>query len=510
MDELLQLNEELALNLEKYASDLATKAYTINKGINQMMNRHLHLDQGRSDKFWSSPLNSYSLIRHMQSDWSFWSIYMEKPVGLDKITYLESMKPSLPQKWDFEDAAKGIRSMQGVYGMSAKDIAKGLLNGVQYKCVLILVIRGQLLTNFNISSSFTARECLELGLYLMNDFRWLESEEWIYAGLAALDRADTQSEMHLLRAPKKSLLYRTLARNQLMQNKLQEGLSAYQAALKESPHDAEFFEEFQFAETSVLTKPKIHLNSSKLEESIKQDNLLYTRCCNGHCQVDRKLRLYCVYNTTASPFYRLAPLKVEILSKDPHIVIFHDIVSVEERKRIRKGSKSYLIASSTFNMTTGTYHIETTRTSKSVWIQSNSNNLSQKLTDVMEEATGLDMNYSEMFQVINYGVGGVFEVHFDTLLRDEDRFNGTEDRIATLLYYLSDVPQGGATVFPSLNLTVFPQPGSVLFWYNLDNKGNEDLMTHHLGCPLIVGSKWVMTKWINDLGQEFRRPCVEL
>ncbi|XP_044314430.1 prolyl 4-hydroxylase subunit alpha-1-like [Drosophila rhopaloa] len=118
----------------------------------------------------------------------------------------------------------------------------------------------------------------------------------------------------------------------------------------------------------------------------------------------------------------------------------------------------------------------------------------------MEDATGLDLRHSEIFQGINNGVGGLFGGQFDTLPKNEDRFNGTKDRIATLLYYLSDVPQGGGIVFTALNLTVFPQPGSVLFWYNLDNMGNEDPKSHHIGCPVIVGSKWVTIKWVNDLG----------
>uniref|UniRef100_A0A6P4ERE2 Prolyl 4-hydroxylase subunit alpha-1-like n=1 Tax=Drosophila rhopaloa TaxID=1041015 RepID=A0A6P4ERE2_DRORH len=190
--------------------------------------------------------------------------------------------------------------------------------------------------------------------------------------------------------------------------------------------------------------------------------------------MDKKLRLYCVYNSTASPFFRLAPLKVEILSVDPYIVIFHDIVSLKERKRIRKGSKHYLIPASTFNSTSSTYQIESTRTSTSVWLPSSTNDLTQKLTNVMEDATGLDLRHSEMFQGINNGVGGLFGGQFDTLPKNE----------------LSDVPQGGGIVFTALNLTVFPQPGSVLFWYNLDNMGNEDPKSHHIGCPVIVGSKW--------------------
>jgi prolyl 4-hydroxylase len=28
-----------------------------------------------------------------------------------------------------------------------------------------------------------------------------------------------------------------------------------------------------------------------------------------------------------------------------------------------------------------------------------------------------------------------------------------------------------------------------------------------LGCPVLIGNKWIANKWIHEYGQEFRRPC---
>jgi hypothetical protein len=35
----------------------------------------------------------------------------------------------------------------------------------------------------------------------------------------------------------------------------------------------------------------------------------------------------------------------------------------------------------------------------------------------------------------------------------------------------------------------------------------SDYRTRHSGCPVLVGNKWVLNKWIYERGQEFRRPC---
>ncbi|CAG7821544.1 unnamed protein product [Allacma fusca] len=72
---------------------------------------------------------------------------------------------------------------------------------------------------------------------------------------------------------------------------------------------------------------------------------------------------------------------------------------------------------------------------------------------------------------------------------------------------MSDVEAGGATVFPSLDLSLWPKKGSAAFWYNLFEDGKGDLSTRHAGCPVLLGSKWVSNKWIHERGQEFIRPC---
>lgn len=55
---------------------------------------------------------------------------------------------------------------------------------------------------------------------------------------------------------------------------------------------------------------------------------------------------------------------------------------------------------------------------------------------------------------------------------------------------MSDVRQGGATVFPKLNVSVSPEKGTALFWYNLQSNGDVDPRTLHAACPVLAGSKW--------------------
>lgn len=66
---------------------------------------------------------------------------------------------------------------------------------------------------------------------------------------------------------------------------------------------------------------------------------------------------------------------------------------------------------------------------------------------------------------------------------------------------------GGATAFPYLKLKVPSIKGAAAFWHNLKASGDDDYWTRHASCPVLMGSKTVMNKWIHGFGQEFRRPC---
>lgn len=57
-------------------------------------------------------------------------------------------------------------------------------------------------------------------------------------------------------------------------------------------------------------------------------------------------------------------------------------------------------------------------------------------------------------------------------------------------FQVSDVELGGATVFPDLNLTVYPRKGSAAFWFNLHKNGEGDSRTLHAACPVLAGTKW--------------------
>ncbi|NP_001303299.1 prolyl 4-hydroxylase subunit alpha-1 isoform 1 precursor [Mus musculus] len=225
----------------------------------------------------------------------------------------------------------------------------------------------------------------------------------------------------------------------------------------------------------------------------------------------RQKRLFCRYHDgNRNPKFILAPAKQEDEWDKPRIIRFHDIISDAEIEIVKDLAKPRLSRATVHDPETGKLTTAQYRVSKSAWLSGYEDPVVSRINMRIQDLTGLDVSTAEELQVANYGVGGQYEPHFDFARKDEpDAFRelGTGNRIATWLFYMSDVSAGGATVFPEVGASVWPKKGTAVFWYNLFASGEGDYSTRHAACPVLVGNKWVSNKWLHERGQEFRRPC---
>ncbi|CAO2608106.1 Prolyl 4-hydroxylase subunit alpha-1 [Lemmus lemmus] len=225
----------------------------------------------------------------------------------------------------------------------------------------------------------------------------------------------------------------------------------------------------------------------------------------------RQKKLFCRYHDgNRNPKFILAPAKQEDEWDKPRIIRFHDIISDAEIEIVKDLAKPRLSRATVHDPETGKLTTAQYRVSKSAWLSGYEDPVVSRINMRIQDLTGLDVSTAEELQVANYGVGGQYEPHFDFARKDEpDAFRelGTGNRIATWLFYMSDVSAGGATVFPEVGASVWPKKGTAVFWYNLFASGEGDYSTRHAACPVLVGNKWVSNKWLHERGQEFRRPC---
>lgn len=132
--------------------------------------------------------------------------------------------------------------------------------------------------------------------------------------------------------------------------------------------------------------------------------------------------------------------------------------------------------------------------------------------------TRIPRRHQESVQVLRYGQTEYYTAHhdfFDPALYQKDPNtlrligHGRRNRLATVFWYLSDVEEGGHTVFPRFNggreknfndcetgLLVKPEMGKVIIFYSLNFDGSRDQNSLHGACPVKDGIKWAANKWI--------------
>jgi len=174
------------------------------------------------------------------------------------------------------------------------------------------------------------------------------------------------------------------------------------------------------------------------------------------------------------------------------------------------------------------------RTSKQAWLHNQQAGSVKRLDGRTANLTRVPASHNEAVQVLRYDEGNYYHGHMDwaelELYRDQrelwlSHHYGHNDRLATLFWYLNDVPDGGETIFlkhgqticptyeqrncpgaPEPDMTscskgglkVRPTRGTVILWYNYHPSGRGDRNALHMGCPVGPGLvKWSGNKWIN-------------
>ncbi|KAK3612443.1 hypothetical protein CHS0354_032053 [Potamilus streckersoni] len=235
-----------------------------------------------------------------------------------------------------------------------------------------------------------------------------------------------------------------------------------------------------------LEKMSMSDRTKKLTYDESETREHYYRLCRG--QVARPIQtvseLKCVYKKSIVPYYRV---KEEIMNWKPRLSILYDVIFDDEANVLKKFAMSNLQRSGVI-LTENSQGFSEIRISETAWISDADIPMANKLSKRVEFITGLStqqyplVSHAEFFQIVNYGSGGMYEEHLDPFgylmsygrafrPADPPDLQGSGDRIATWLYYLSDVKAGGATVFTNLNVTVPVVKVSikfVLYFWNED------------------------------------------
>lgn len=108
------------------------------------------------------------------------------------------------------------------------------------------------------------------------------------------------------------------------------------------------------------------------------------------------------------------------------------------------------------------------------------------------QATGTDVRCGEPLHILSYKNGQEYRPHVDTLPGVDNQ------RFWTVLVYLNDGYEGGATRFEQVGIAFAGCRGDALIFRNVDSAGESDPLTRHAGLPVQRGEKWIATRWIRE------------
>ncbi|XP_057612162.1 prolyl 4-hydroxylase subunit alpha-3 isoform X2 [Chionomys nivalis] len=395
-----------------------------------------------------NPLLAFALIKRLQSDWRnvVHSLEAAENIRALKDGY-EKVEQDLPAFEDLEGAARALMRLQDVYMLNVKGLAQGVFQRVTGSSITDLYSPRQLFT-------LTADDCFHVGkvAYDMGDY---------YHAIPWLEEAVS------------------LFRTSYGQWKTEDEASLDDAL------DYLAFACFQAGNVSCA------LNLSR-------EFLLYNpgnkRMARNVLKYERLLAESTHQEATEVVIQR--PNVPHLQTRDTYEELCQTLGSQLQRSVVASGEKQLPVE----------YRI-----SKSAWLKDTVDPMLVTLDRRIAALTGLDIQppYAEYLQVVNYGIGGHYEPHFDHATSPSSPLYRMKsgNRVATFMIYLSAVEAGGATAFIYANFSVPVVKNAALFWWNLHRSGEGDGDTLHAGCPVLVGDKWVANKWIHEYGQEFRRPC---
>lgn len=130
------------------------------------------------------------------------------------------------------------------------------------------------------------------------------------------------------------------------------------------------------------------------------------------------------------------------------------------------------------------------------------NGIRKKASDLLN----IPESHFEHFQCLSYDKSQEIDHHYDTF--DANSEGGRRiieeggQRKYTMLAYLNEDFEGGATYFPDLDYLVIPKKRRVLIFNNLDEKGEVlKKAAWHGGLPITTGRKYAMNMWVRN------KPC---
>lgn len=141
------------------------------------------------------------------------------------------------------------------------------------------------------------------------------------------------------------------------------------------------------------------------------------------------------------------------------------------------------------------------RKSQTYWLDKD-DPIAKKIITKVCAIDGYSIEQSENIQVVKYEPNGYYKEHHDSCCENNEHceeFNKDGNRILTMVVYLTDDFEGGATKFPNIDKEYKPKKYSGLLFYPMNKNGDKcHNNSLHGGMPVTSGEKYIANVWLRD------------
>lgn len=188
-------------------------------------------------------------------------------------------------------------------------------------------------------------------------------------------------------------------------------------------------------------------------------------------------------------------VRVALRLAQPVVAILDGVLSADGCDDLIRLSRIKFQRSTIVDRQTGVHTVIDDRSSYGTFIAK----LDRRIAEVMH----IPIENGEGLQILNYKVGGEYKTHFD-YFPPADPGSAAHiakggQRVSTLVIYLNDVECGGETIFPNVHMSVVPKKGSAVYFEYCNSLGQVDPKSLHGGTPVVMGEKWIATKWMRQM-----------
>ncbi|XP_026188225.1 prolyl 4-hydroxylase subunit alpha-3 [Mastacembelus armatus] len=500
----ISVERKLIDYLRIYIEQEAERLEDIKRFYAKVSGLHSELHKGPGTVM-ANPLAAFTLIKRLHSEWLnvvYSNEALENTQAL-RSSYKEEAA-NLATLEDLQGAAKALMRLQDVYALQVASLVKGRFQRVTNGKPVDVYMP-------TVSIPLSGDDCFVVGKVAYEQEDYYHSVQWLEESVRLFREAGGKWSPENEGTLEDALDH--LAFSHFKTGNVSYALSLSQELLHHDPMNGRVLQNVEKYEKLLLAAslPR-YVGLRRPSSKYLRTRDTYERLCQTQGSQPMQFenpRLFCDYFTNDSPGLQLLPVRREVLSLQPFVVLYHNFITDTEAEDIKGVAQSGLrrsVVAAGEKQATADYRI-----SKSAWLKDSAHYTVGKLDQRISMLTGLNVKhpYGEHLQVVNYGIGGHYEPHFDHATSPSSPVFKlkTGNRVATFMIYLSSVEAGGSTAFIYANFSVPVVEKAAIFWWNLHRNGQGDVDTLHAGCPVLIGDKWVANKWIHEYGQEFQNRC---